>query len=420
MSLELLKQNIDREKELISRIAALNTRLTEEDLPDKDKDAINESIDAMASQMNIINRAIPDIIDNISFYKDLAEKPANKDIVNVKYLDKEKKKEISVGVKKKDEKKLLEHLSILNSLFKKTKPATPPGEPGAAAQFESYIRLSNKFFRNTADKLVQGGTFDSLKLDLRKITSPLIINSFVSIMLFSTLISFFAGILAFVIVLVLGVSIGIAFAMLVFFPLATFISFFLYPSSKRKSFEKGINQELPFLTIYMAAIATSGIEPSKIFSILVASKDYPFSTREIKKLTNYINFYGYDLVSALKAVSKSCPSERLSLLFDGIATTITSGGELTAFLSKHSDTLLFDYRLEREKYTHIAETFMNIYISIVIAAPMIMMMLFILISLTGFGTGYLTPMNIGLLAILAISLLNIGFLVFLNMKQPKF
>jgi archaellum biogenesis protein FlaJ (TadC family) len=40
--------------------------------------------------------------------------------------------------------------------------------------------------------------------------------------------------------------------------------------SRKKSLNKEINQELPFMTIYMAAIATSGIEPSKIFDILVS------------------------------------------------------------------------------------------------------------------------------------------------------
>jgi len=274
--------------------------------------------------------------------------------------------------------------------------------------------------RNTSDKLVEKGYFDYLKRDMRKIGSSMIINSFVSVMLFTTLISFLAAVILFPILVLLGVGFLISTAALFLIPVFVFLAFLLYPSSQRKSLEKEINQELPFLTIYMAAISTSGIEPSKIFDLLVISKDYPSSQREIKKLTNYINFYGYDLVSALKTIAKNCPSERLSLLFDGLATTITSGGELTTFLNKHSETLLFDYRLEREKYTHVAETFMNIYISIVIAAPMIMMMLFVLISLTGFGSGFLSPFNIGVIMILAISLLNLGFIVLLNMKQPKF
>ena len=135
---------------------------------------------------------------------------------------------------------------------------------------------------------------------------------------------------------------------------------------------------------------------------------------------NYINFYGYDLVSALRLASKHSPSERLGMLFNGLATTIRSGGELTEFLKKHADSLLFDYRLEREKYTKIAETFMDIYISILIAAPMILMILFILLSLTGYGSGFMTPALLSIAIISIISVLNVGFLLFLNVKQPKF
>lgn len=285
---------------------------------------------------------------------------------------------------------------------------------------ESFSRISNKYFRNVSDKLIKGGYFNAIKSDLRKIASPLIINSFVAIMFFSTMLAFLVSIpVAIVLIVFQNYFLGIGVMFLL--PLITLLGFYGYPSSTRKGLEKEINQELPFLTIYIAAIATSGIEPSKIFNILVNSKDYPYSQREIKKLTNYLNFYGYDLVSALRKASETSPSERLAQLFDGLATAITSGGELSSYLNKHADSLLFDYRLEREKYTHIAETFMNIYISLVIAAPMIMMMLFVLISLTGFGSGgAFEPSNLSVIVVFAISLINFMFILFLNVKQPKF
>ncbi|MEK7124018.1 MAG: type II secretion system F family protein, partial [Patescibacteria group bacterium] len=58
-------------------------------------------------------------------------------------------------------------------------------------------------------------------------------------------------------------------------------------------------------------------------------------------------------------VSKTTPSTKLSELFSGLSTTITSGGNLGEFFAKRADSLLVTYRLEREKYTKIAETFIN-------------------------------------------------------------
>ena len=125
------------------------------------------------------------------------------------------------------------------------------------------------------------------------------------------------------------------------------------------------------------------------------------------------------MVSALKTCSKNCPSEKLAQLFNGLSATITSGGELSDFLSKHADTLLFDYKLEREKYTRTVETLMNIYISVVIAAPMILMMVMILIGMTDVG-GAITPNMLTLLTIGFVSIVNAIFMMVLNSKQPKF
>lgn len=408
MTLELIKQNIAREKQIIERIHSLYL-IVESGKNNSEKNSAIREINSLLPQLKMINNAIPALAENITFFKKLAntDKPSN--ISKLEY-DSGKEK-VLVGVMKKDKGSFLQ-----NAL--KTDKNTD--NERTTKDIEAYSRVSNRLFRNFSNKLVARGYFDALKIDLIKIASPLIINSYVSIMFFSILISLFFSLPIAVMLGFLGFYIT-AVMVFILVPVFVLVGFLLYPSSTRKSLEKEINQELPFLTIYMAAISTSGIEPSKIFSILVTSKDYPFTQREIKKLNNYINFYGYDLVNALKKVSEVSPSERLSQMFNGLATSISSGGELSTFLNKHADTLLFDYRLEREKYTHVAETFMNIYISIVIAAPMILIMLFILMSLSGFGsTGLLSPSNLTVLIIFAISLINTMFILFLNVKQPRF
>ena len=170
----------------------------------------------------------------------------------------------------------------------------------------------------------------------------------------------------------------------------------------------------------MSAIATSGVEPISIFRIILKTKEYKYSSVEFRKLLNLINFHGKDFVGALKETSRTCPSDKMKVLLDGLATTITSGGNLHQYLDKHSESLLFDYKLEREKYTKTSETFMDIYISIVIAAPMIFLMLFVIMGSTGSLVGYLglSVDALSALIILGIVFINIAFLVFLKLKQP--
>ena len=163
------------------------------------------------------------------------------------------------------------------------------------------------------------------------------------------------------------------------------------------------------------ARAWSGWRP-----IILRGEEYKYSNIEFRKIMNLVNFHGKNLVAALKEVAFTSPSPKLRELLNGIATTSTSGGNLSDFLNKHSESLLFDYRLERERYTRTSETFMDIYIAVVIAAPMILLMLFVIMGSTGTLGNFLglSTNILSFLIILTIVLLNIIFLAFLKMKQP--
>ena len=107
-------------------------------------------------------------------------------------------------------------------------------------------------------------------------------------------------------------------------------------------------------------------------------------------------------------------------MLNGLAVTIASGGEMSQYLNKHAEDMLFDYKLEREKENKLAETFMDIYISIAIAAPMIFLMIFVIMGSTGFLGNFLnlTTKTLSFILILVIIMLNVFFMVFLKLKQP--
>jgi len=187
---------------------------------------------------------------------------------------------------------------------------------------------------------------------------------------------------------------------------------------EKKSNEGKINAELPFATIHMSAISGSLVDPTKIFNIIISTKEYPYISREFTKLLNQINIYGQDLVTALRELSFSTASSKLSELLNGLSTTINSGGELSEFFEKRAESLLFDYRIEREKQTKAAETFMDIYISVVVASPMILMLLLMMMKISGMGISFSSAM-ISLIMVLGVSVINVMFLVFLHLKQPS-
>jgi flagellar protein FlaJ len=285
-----------------------------------------------------------------------------------------------------------------------------------------YIRISNYFFYNLSSRLFEQGYFKNVRANLISAGVPIFSRSYMSMTFFSACLAAVLGILFSFFLLVTGFdflvllrNIGISFAL----GAVVFFALYNYPATEKKSLSNKIDEELPFISLHMSSIAGSGLEPSKIFEVVISDKESPTVRKEFKKLINQINIYGYDILTALKNVAKETPSKKLSELLNGMATTVSEGGDLAEFLKKRSETLFFDYKLVREKYTKLAETFMNIYISIVIMAPMIFSLLIILIGVSGFGGG-LDPAVLTLILILGIGFINVVFLMVLHMRQPSY
>jgi len=297
-----------------------------------------------------------------------------------------------------------------------------------------YVSSANKMFSRYAERLVNEPSFDILKRDLIKSNLPYLIKSYISIVLFTTFLSLIFSIFVMIFFLFFNLSSEIPFILSsttafstrflnviwipFLLPVLTFIIMYAYPSLEKASLESRLNNELPFATIHMSAISGANIDPAKIFEIIVSTKEYPILEKEFNKIMNDMNIFGRDLITALKESSVNCPSKKLAELFNGIVTTITSGGNLSEFFDKRASSLLFDYRLDREKETKSAETFMDIYISVVIAAPMILMLLLIMMKISGIGISLSTGM-ITFIISSAVAVVNIGFLTLLQMKQKK-
>jgi Flp pilus assembly protein TadB len=454
MSLDSLKQNIEHSKEIIREMYIFTNQLNSiNDLEissravinTKEKKLLIESIEALRIQLRILNNSMPDLINNIGFFKRLTgdekapetSKVEKTNLIQVKFQPGPDTSKISLTISEKDRNEFLENLSKSNlsinqlkNKFSIEKPVANFGKPNA------YAKFANKLFRGFSNKLIVKGYLNNLNMNLRKMNSQFVVGTYTSMIILTMFISAIASL--FLVVLLLFYNMSLTFPFLiphtgslllrfaqVFWlifavPILTGVLMYFYPKSEGKSIGARINQELPFVTIHMSAVATSGIEPVSIFKIILRSEEYKYTNREFRKLMNLINFHGYDLVRALRQTAKTSPSSKLGELLNGMATAMTSGGDLHNFLDSHSDTLLFDYKLERERYTKTSETFMDIYISIVIAAPMILLILFVVMGGSGLMFAGLSTNIMSFLIILAIVVLNIGFLIFLKLKQPVF
>lgn len=393
----------------------------------EERKIIASQITALKNSLKQTNETIPKTLNKISLIKPLHfqdQKPKVKE----KIIAKKKKPIINKSFSKNMEISKLER-NVLKRLKEKEEKIIEK----KIKKPSKYVKMANNFFSDFSKSLLEKKMFKSLKRELAKSGLQFIPSSYLSMILFTTFLSIFGGVFSFLFFLFFNLSPDLPIITLVkeslhirllkviwilfVIPIGTFLVMYFYPSLEKKFIRNHINQELPFATIHMASISNSMVEPSKIFEIIISTKDYPYLERELIKLMNEVNIYGSNLVGALRNVAFNSPSSKLTELFNSLATTIHSGGDLPKFFEKRAETLLFEYRLEREKYTKFAETFMDIYISVVIAAPMILMLLVIMMKISGLGVSISNAM-ITLVIVLGVSITNIVFLTFLHLKQP--
>jgi hypothetical protein len=448
-----LKENIRREAGIIKELSTILGNLkTINDLEKsgyatnkEEKKLLEEATGSMLSQLAIINDSVPHLVDDISLFKAASPQEAiqpksQKELVSMNYSSPVMQAGDSlVTVRRSQKARFIKELNLtdatVNKLKKKYSYFSKPKEEAQFKKASNYTKLSNRLFSEISKGLMNKGYFNNLNRELRKANMSYLAYSYISVCFFTSLLVFFASFFIYIILLFFDVNATLYFFhpvksageisirllkffwILLAFPMLTFFFIMIYPSAEKKALEKKINYELPFVTIHMAAIAGSRIEPTNIFKIIVAGREYPFTKQELKKVINKVNVYGLDLVSALRETAVATPSSKLAELFGGLATTITSGGDLELFLSKRAETLIFDYKTESEKATRTAETFMDIYISVVIAAPMILTLLLVMMSISpALGIGLSTQATTFLI-LLAIAVINIIFLAFLHLKQ---
>jgi len=429
-----IKGNLDTQIKLTQELYQYSDSMPSRE---DDKMLIENAKKSLKASMKIINNAFPVLVNKIPISEKLSpSKTSNTGIENIEI--KRNNATMNVSLQRGDRENFLQELRINESLIKRLKRKSfikeEKQEEFKAAR--GYLKLSNKFFLNFANRLIEKGYFKSLSVEIKKANVEVLFATYIAMICFTTFLSLFVGIAIAIVSLFFNISLSPPFIvqfsgdilvralkvsfLIIFIPIATFLALYIYPSTERKSLSRRIDQELPFAVIHMSSISGSGIEPSEIFKIIGLSREYPALRVEIRKVLNQINIYGYDLTTSLNNVASATPSQKLADLLNGIATTINSGGDLSTFFEKRAETLLLNYRLERERYTKVAETFMDIYISVVIAAPMILMLLLVMIRVV---PGIVIPFSIAELTLIIVSIvafINILFLGFLQLKQPGY
>lgn len=288
-----------------------------------------------------------------------------------------------------------------------------------------YGIYANRLFGKLSDYVVKNypflfeGLYQSLRMSSLKVISKtyisiIILNAFIAFCTVWMLSALLWSNPSIVVQIFRGFGLGIVAGV------TTGILSYFYPGSVGKEKSSLIKNELPFVIIHMAAVAGSGAKPISIFSTILSTEEYPATKDEIKKIVNYVNVFGYDLSTALKAVARTTPSLPLKDLLLGIVHNIESGGDLQQFLGAVADEALNRYRLERQKYVDVIATYSDVYTALLIAAPLLFFVTLAIIQTMGGQVGGLPVATIATIGTyIVIPILNVGYYFFVDTVVPK-
>jgi archaeal flagellar protein FlaJ len=287
----------------------------------------------------------------------------------------------------------------------------------------SFLRMfAIKLFGGLSDKF--SDSFISLKDALVTSNSKILFRTYLSL---TFLVTFLTYIITFFMTffLVMSLRMDVLFMLFgltivpLFFASITFFIIFVYPFSVSQSRKRDIEANLPFALTHMAAVSESGAPPLTIFKILSKFKEYGEISKEANQIARNVELFGLDEISALKESSAKTSSSDFKDVLEGMIVTIQSGGSLKSYLIEESNKAMFEYTVMREKYNQLLSTYADIYTTLLIAAPMIFIVVLAALNIMGGTILGFTVEEFMVIGMLMLVTLNMVFLTFLSLSQPK-
>lgn len=170
-------------------------------------------------------------------------------------------------------------------------------------------------------------------------------ETYVSLMLFSALLSVPVSIIGAALFLIFGF---LPILLLVPLPLFVMLGFIAIPKSKASDRASNLEREMPFAAAYISVMASGGIAPYTSFRRLSEVELMPAMRGEAREIMKDVEIFGIDPLSALEGASKKVPLDTFKDFLGGYASTVVIGGDIGHFLERKAADI-FKIRAMRVK-----------------------------------------------------------------------
>ncbi|MCW4031218.1 MAG: type II secretion system F family protein [Candidatus Bathyarchaeota archaeon] len=239
-------------------------------------------------------------------------------------------------------------------------------------------------------------------------------ETYVSLMLFFSLLTIPVSVISLVFLLVFG------FMPLIFlipFPFYIIAGFIVIPMNKASDRSAAIEREMPFAATYVSVMASGGIAPYTSFKRMAEVELMPAMREEAREIIKDVEIFGRDPLSALESAAKKNPLDVFRDFLSGYASTVIIGGDIGHFLERKAEeifkTRALRVKAAAERLGMLLETF-------IIVMVMMSLCFYILFSVDSiYSTGASIYSGIILYTYLFTPLLSLMFIYLAHSMQPK-
>jgi len=188
---------------------------------------------------------------------------------------------------------------------------------------------------------------------------------------------------------------------------AAFLFFRAYPSLLKKNRAAGINLLLHNAVAYIYAMRRGGAEMMEIFrSVAGEAQVYGEVAHEFRRVVRDTDYFGYDMLAALRHLQETTPSEKLRDFLQDLVSVVESGGDVTGFLEARVRMYQEEVRFEQKGFLNTLQLAAEAYVTLFVAGP-----LFIIIVMVVMGLMSSTPVTY--LSVIIYLLIPAGSLFFI-------
>jgi archaeal flagellar protein FlaJ len=265
--------------------------------------------------------------------------------------------------------------------------------------------------------------FQELRILLKKGGVLIAYRAYVSFMVLMSIISFFVAIPVSIAVLALigipflsisniALTLGISSST----ALVTLLLFYAYPGLKASNRRGPIEKNLPYIANFLTLLSSSNVPPSVIFQSISKIDTVKEAKFEFSNIIRDIEIFGKDLLTSIQDNARIIAADQLGELLLGYVAAVKTGGNQTEYLKITTDKITKERMLKLDVMLESLSAIAEIYIMLLVAAPLLFAVLFVTLGMIGSGSiaGFSMGTLLYLLVYLAIPIMGAVVMVIIS------